>query len=1262
MRYRDLVQFESLETVIQLREADDRQQAAHMVETYVISDHMADLLVNVVIPQLQIDRPQDNKGVLIVGNYGTGKSHLMSVLSAICEYPDLVLSLRHPQVQEAAQSVAARFHVLRVETTSERSLRDSLLAELEIALETWGTPYRFPPADQVTNNKDIIIEAVDAFRQQYPDQGILLVVDELLDFLRTREERQLILDLSFLRELGEVATLTPFRFIGGVQETLFDNPRFSFVAEQLRRVRDRFEQIRIVREDIAYVVSQRLLRKTDEQLSRITKHLRPFALLYQGMAERLTEFADLFPIHPAYLETFEKVTVVEQRHVLKTVSLAMRDLLDMPVPTDQPGLVSYDHYWDVLRSDPSMRTLSGVAEVVEKSNVLEGRINNAYTRPGLLPVAQRIIHALSVHRLTTDDIFVPLGATAEELRDDLCLHRQMPEQSAEFLLDQVRVALQEIMRTVSGQYISFNDANGQYYLDVKKDIDFEAKIQQRGGLMGPDELNRYFFDALRQLLNLSDTTYVTGHRIWFYELPWAERNVTRPGYLFFGPPDERSTAQPPRDFYVYFLPPFANRQWQGETTADEVILQLTGLDQEFEKRVRLYAGARAMAQESATHRDVYAEKATGRSGYLSQLVDWLNEHLTSHLRVTYEGVPQTVRAILAQTRSSASRNIEELLRLIAAHLLVPHFAEQYPDYPAFSRLSQPVTETARATTAMEAVHTLAGRGRTNLARAVLEGLQLIDGEGNVRPYESPYAQHYLSLLQNKPAGQVVNRGELIEIVGTGVTGPIEKDIPFKLEPEWSVVVLLALVYNGDIVLNLGGQTKLDASTVERAAMTAMADLVDFRHYTRPRTLPLPLWTAIFEGLGLTPGLIRDETASKREQAVRQLQDRVSSELQRAATVKGRLQQGVRLWNRLLFTDHYTIEVEAGVVTGTNRPDVTLSITELIPYLREYKGFLETLSRFNTVGKLRNLRLTREEIDDALNSRQVVDRAESLLALVEYLQPLTAYLAEAQANLPQDHGWSQRAATAREGLLNRVRRLGKGEADPDRQALVRELEALKADYVAAYAEHHRQMVLGPDADDRRRRLYDDARLNALKTLVRVDLLNPNHAELEGWIQIASGLRACTEFHEGILADTPICSCGLRPAHERRTQAAEQTLDQLDDQLSDLLLRWRQALRNGLTSDTAQQSLAAMSQAERSTIEQFLAQSDDDPAIPDGFVRAATQALRGIHALTLSVQILVEALKAGGLPCTVADLQQRFNRFVSQAMRGHDATNTRLTLDE
>src|SRR4029077_10496862 len=72
MKYSDLIQFEPIETVVQLREADTAADARRLVETFDISDRMAELLGNLVFPQLQFSQPTDNKGILVVGNYGTG--------------------------------------------------------------------------------------------------------------------------------------------------------------------------------------------------------------------------------------------------------------------------------------------------------------------------------------------------------------------------------------------------------------------------------------------------------------------------------------------------------------------------------------------------------------------------------------------------------------------------------------------------------------------------------------------------------------------------------------------------------------------------------------------------------------------------------------------------------------------------------------------------------------------------------------------------------------------------------------------------------------------------------------------------------------------------------------------------------------------------------------------------------------------------------------------------------------------------------------
>ena len=89
MKYSDLVKFEPIESVIQLEQADSPAAVRQLVQTFVISKRMAEQLCDLVIPNLQFETPADNKGVLIVGNYGTGKSHLLSLISGLAEHPDM---------------------------------------------------------------------------------------------------------------------------------------------------------------------------------------------------------------------------------------------------------------------------------------------------------------------------------------------------------------------------------------------------------------------------------------------------------------------------------------------------------------------------------------------------------------------------------------------------------------------------------------------------------------------------------------------------------------------------------------------------------------------------------------------------------------------------------------------------------------------------------------------------------------------------------------------------------------------------------------------------------------------------------------------------------------------------------------------------------------------------------------------------------------------------------------------------------------------
>ena len=66
MKYEDLIRFDPIETVVQLRDADEADAARRLVSGYVVSDAMAETLSDLIFPQLRYDAPADNKGLLAV--------------------------------------------------------------------------------------------------------------------------------------------------------------------------------------------------------------------------------------------------------------------------------------------------------------------------------------------------------------------------------------------------------------------------------------------------------------------------------------------------------------------------------------------------------------------------------------------------------------------------------------------------------------------------------------------------------------------------------------------------------------------------------------------------------------------------------------------------------------------------------------------------------------------------------------------------------------------------------------------------------------------------------------------------------------------------------------------------------------------------------------------------------------------------------------------------------------------------------------------
>jgi hypothetical protein len=160
----------------------------------------------------------------------------------------------------------------------------------------------------------------------------------------------------------------------------------------------------------------------------------------------------------------------------------------------------------------------------------------------------------------------------------------------------------------------------------------------------------------------------------------------------------------------------------------------------------------------------------GYQGHQRALLEWAKGHSLREL----SGIGPAERI-----------NFRDLINAIAGICLERHFADQAPDYPRFSVL---VTSENRGQAAQDALRAISGGTKTRQATAVLDALELLDGE-RLDPYRSKYASHILDVARKKGHGQVVNRSELIhEIFGVEYMAPQS----LRLEPEWVAVVIAVL--------------------------------------------------------------------------------------------------------------------------------------------------------------------------------------------------------------------------------------------------------------------------------------------------------------------------------------------------------------------------------------------------------------------------------------------------------------------------------------
>ncbi|MCS7224481.1 MAG: DUF6079 family protein [Armatimonadetes bacterium] len=342
----------------------------------------------------------------VSGVYGSGKSHLLSVMGLIAESVTLRkrFTQSHPDWSAATGFLGEKewfvVYCPLDEYDPGSSSLDQAIAE-EVFRE--GQRQNISLPQHLANRADWM-DSVLSFLRAKDKAGLVLLLDDLALYLNGRPADGFVRDASFLQFLAQVAARRPVTIVGVLQKG-WENLHHS-AAYAWDQVKDRFQQKWLL--GLAHtgqMVSKVLLKKKDERtLASLVNGLRqqqPF--LRSFSPEHLFTF---YPLHPETVWCLERAAATFLSRARSVVTF-IQEQVNQALSRPWNQLITPDaivhHFREEMALQPDLRPYAARViphfEAVEQESGITGGTRLicgllAFQLAGAEPTAERIAHAL----------------------------------------------------------------------------------------------------------------------------------------------------------------------------------------------------------------------------------------------------------------------------------------------------------------------------------------------------------------------------------------------------------------------------------------------------------------------------------------------------------------------------------------------------------------------------------------------------------------------------------------------------------------------------------------------------------------------------------------------------------------------------------------------------------------------------------------------------------------------------------------------------
>lgn len=1218
MKYKELIQFDPIDEIIKFDKLESDDYRAKLVKNFVCSTAFEDRIIPQICSKLDLSASTETKGIQIVGNYGTGKSHLMSLFSIIAEDAEYLQLVQSVKAKDWLKTIAGKYLVYRFELGNTQELWDIITYRIDEALEQWGVDYCISDDNSPASYTDKLQKMMAAFEDKYPDKGFMLVIDEMLSYLKGRSEpAKLNRDLAVLQALGQMSDRTHFRMVFGVQELIYRSPEFQFAKDMLGRVNERYVDLTIQKEDVQFIVQQRLLQKDEHQKAWIRQHLQKFVTMFPQIGHNLDTYVNLYPVHPTYFENFSLIRIGKsQREVLKTLSNKFKTIIDQEVPEETPGLICYDSYWQDmignvdLKADPDVSKVSDIVEIVDQ------KIEDNFTR-GLAPkkkLAHRIVSAAAI-KMLQGELSKQNGVTADALANDLC-HVDITCETYDELVDLVFTRLlKSIEDATQGQY--FEKGNNEYHLRLEGGVNYENKVKVYAASMGNGQKDEYFFKFLTEIFMLGEPDYRPTFRIWPYAIEWQSHKCSRDGYIFMGDPNSRSTTQPEQHFYIYFMPIFDTDSAQRLTVNDSVYFLMDGLDDSFKEFVDLYGSAVALEGDAPS--DEKPKYKQLREKYFKEARNLFNIQFLPKTIVEYMGEQHP----MAGMPGSQADTLIDAVSGITSFIMEEQFCKENPNYPSFSALPQPLTASNRENLLRSARQKIAQQTTQNRnGEAILMGLGLWE-DGRLNTEHSQYARSLKQKLEAK-GGKVLNRDEVLEVFYQPTNEYISSD--FHIEADLEMLVMATMAQQGEIEIVLNGGNRINASNIANINTITNQDNYTFTNICPPKGLNIALIRELMLGI-----LGTDRTA--------ELDDHESSVFADLCT------NAQQMENKVVRLQH---EIANGYNFAGNIEIISLDdARSLNSEFDRLKGMCNQIQRYNTKAKMRNIDWPVDVVRTTMTeTRRKMEELSAMLRELADFNQIVSYLRTALSNIP-DCEFKQEISDA----INQIATIVK-QSKSIRDTFKNSLETLRVRYAEWYMDEYlKAHISSLDAGKIQRLMNCDNK--RVCDIVGEDSF-VNTMLYDQWKQKAAKLKiANPSVTKQAILNMPTSVDGFNPTMQIGTLP---TIGELEDELDVIFSNYDQQFHDALEDPTTQHNKEMLSDVEKTTIQQFV----------DGVIKLDVQYARPLMEIIKKLQHSFTRIEING-----SDIAQIFSRpmnkqqaldalseYIDNKSRGHRPEDVRI----